>query len=72
MTRREDLVTCETVAALVLHARRIANHSVQLGGHDTPRPLALCGAPIYWDTQRPVSDVHCRLCLAVLKNEVTP
>jgi len=60
------LVTCETVAAIVLHARRITNRGVRLSGHVEPRPLALCGSPVDWDTQRPVSAVHCRSCLAAL------
>jgi hypothetical protein len=65
------LVACETVAAVVLHVRRIADRGVKLGGHVAPRPLALCGSPVDWDTQRPVSAVHCRSCLAALAKVVT-
>lgn len=64
-----ELVTCETVAAIVLHVRRIADRGVRLSGHVSPRPLALCGEPVYWDTQRPVAAVSCRRCKAALERE---
>lgn len=64
-----QLVACETVAAVVLHVRRIVDRGVRLSGHVAPRPLALCGTPIAWDTRLPVSAVTCRRCEAVLKRE---
>ncbi len=64
--RHDDLVSCETVAAIVLHARRIGPRlkGVAYGGHTDPRPLALCGAAIDWDTTRPATEacVTCRSC----------
>jgi hypothetical protein len=67
--QRGELITCETVAAIVLHARHIVDRDVRLNGHRSPKPLALCGSPVDWDTQRPVSAVHCRSCLAVLAKD---
>jgi hypothetical protein len=60
------LVTCETVAAVVVHVRRIVDREVHLGGHIAPRPLALCGMPADWDTMLPVSAASCRRCRALL------
>lgn len=64
-----QLVTCETVAAVVLHARRVADIPVRLSGHSPLRPLALCGRPVDWDTEIPVSvrAVTCRNCRAELE-----
>lgn len=74
------LVTCETVAAIVLHVRRVTDVPVRLGGHTAPRPLALCGSPVDWDTQIPVASVTapsdatravrpCRGCRTALARE---
>lgn len=60
------LVICETVAAITLHLREVTTDSpIKLGGH-WPRPLALCGAEVSWDTQIPVSSVRCRGCIKVM------
>lgn len=62
------LVICETVAAIVLHVRRVTPTSpIRLGGHST-KPLALCGSRVDWDTECPVSliNVTCRDCRAAL------
>lgn len=60
------MVTCETVAAIVVHVRRLGPGiaPVRLSGHSSPRPFALCGSPVDWDTQNPVNDrtVTCRSC----------
>lgn len=51
-----DLVTCESTAAIILHARRVTSATpVMLGGHASPRPATLCGTEAAWDTMRPVS-----------------
>jgi hypothetical protein len=61
-----DLVTCETVAAIVVHVRRLGPGSppIRLSGHTSPRPFAMCGSPIDWDTQIPATEAHvsCRSC----------
>lgn len=61
-----ELVTCETIAAIVLHVRRITDRGVKLGGHVDPKPQALCGRYVDWDTQRPViaECITCRNCKA--------
>jgi hypothetical protein len=76
-----EFVTCETVAAIVLHVRRVtAAAPIPLGGHTAPRPRALCGAPVDWDTQIPVASIAaepddnravrpCRTCRAQLARE---
>jgi hypothetical protein len=68
----DQFVTCETVAAIVLHVRRVTDIPVRLTGHSTPRPRALCGRPVDWDTQRPVAIGHitCRDCKAALAAEL--
>lgn len=62
MSNLEEFVTCESVASIVLHVRRIGDRPVHLGGHVSPRPLALCQSMVAWDTKRPVSTVGCRDC----------
>jgi hypothetical protein len=64
-----ELVTCETVAAVALHARRITDRDVKLGGHAWPKPVALCGRVMDWDTMRPATAlcVTCRTCKAILE-----
>lgn len=61
-----EVVTCESVAALVLHLRRLGPGipPVRLSGHGGPGPFALCGSVIAWDTQRPATErcVTCRTC----------
>lgn len=58
------LVICETAAAITLHLREVTTASpIKLSGH-WPRPLALCGAEISWDTRIPITSVRCRGCIA--------
>lgn len=66
-----QLVTCETVAAIVRHVRRVADIPVKLGGHSVPRPRALCDRHVDWDTTRPVVLEHitCRACKAAVSGE---
>jgi hypothetical protein len=61
-----DLVTCETVAAIVLHVRRVVDRGFRPSGHVTPRPLALCGSPVDWDTKQPVESTSCHSCRLAL------
>lgn len=61
--------TCETIAAVVLHIRRVGDRPVHLGGHVTPKPFALCGSPVGWDCQSPISAATCVRCIAVEAKE---
>lgn len=61
-----DLVVCESVAAIVPHLRRVTEAvPIKLSGHASPRPLSLCGNEIAWDTRLPLSAARCSKCLAV-------
>jgi hypothetical protein len=61
------LVTCETIAAIVIHVRRIGDRPIRLSGH-SDKPTTLCGRLADWDTLIPVSPaaVSCRRCRVVL------
>jgi len=51
-----ELVVCESSAAIVPHLRIVTTDlPIKLGGHPTPRPDALCGLEIGWDTQLPLA-----------------
>lgn len=59
-----EYVACETVAAIVHHVRRVdAEHPVKRGGH-WPKPRAMCGREVDWDTQVPPTEkcISCRNC----------
>jgi hypothetical protein len=60
-----DVVVCETVAAIVPHARIVDERGIRLGGWHNG-PTALCGAVLGWDTYLPVGAVRCRSCLEAL------
>lgn len=60
------VLTCETIAAIVVHARHEGDRPVRYGGHARPKPVSLCGRKIDWDTRRPLSSVSCRHCLEAL------
>lgn len=58
------LIACESTAAYTVHAREVTDAApIRCGGHSTPRPEALCGMEIAWDTELPLSAVRCRVCL---------
>lgn len=67
MTDREsptpEFVACETVACIVHHVRRIGDTPVNPNGH-WPKPLAMCGTPVNWDTKVPPTEkcISCRGC----------
>ena len=72
MSAVDDLVVCETVAAITTHLRRVTpGHPVRLSGRPSPQPLTLCGNKAAWDTRIPVRrqdrggsvDVGCRDCM---------
>lgn len=59
-----DFVTCESVAAIVVHIREIVERGINIHGHARPRPKALCGAEVAWDTRIPLAGATCRKCIA--------
>lgn len=61
------LATCETTAAITLHVRVVGDRPFNPSGHTTPRPRALCGVNIAWDTQIDLGGVRCRSCLQALE-----
>jgi len=60
----DDFVTCESTAAIVVHIRRIGDRGINIHGHTHPRPEALCGAKVAWDTRIPLAGATCRRCIA--------
>jgi hypothetical protein len=60
------LFTCETTAAIVVHARFPNGVPQKLGGHAMPRPKTLCGADAAWDTRLPLFAVTCKTCREIL------
>ena len=55
-----DLISCETDAAYVIHARRVSKTGPHYGGGaDTP---TLCGLKASWDTRIPLAAISCREC----------
>lgn len=55
------LVVCESVAAITTHLRDFSDIARNYGGH-WPKPLALCGAVISWDTKLPLTSARCLRC----------
>jgi hypothetical protein len=60
------LVVCESIAAITTHLRDTSKVGVNLSGHH-PRPHALCGAEIAWDTRLPLTAARCRACTTASK-----
>jgi len=56
-------VVCESTAAIVTHLRLVGDKPISLSGPSFPRPEALCGSEIAWDTQLPINAVRCRACM---------
>ena len=57
-------VVCESTAAITTHLRELGSNNdnpVKYAGH-WPRPKALCGTEISWDTKLPIETVRCRTC----------
>lgn len=61
-----NLITCESVVAVTVHLRDSTDVAPNYGGHH-PRPNALCGATVAWDTRLPITAARCRACLERLK-----
>lgn len=58
-----ELVVCESVVAIVTHVRSVDPKTpINLSGH-SPRPLALCGAQVAWDTRLPLAAATCKKCI---------
>ena len=55
-------VTCETVAAIVLHIRIVGPEGVRRAGF-SERPKSLCGAKVSWDTGIMPGLATCRDCI---------
>lgn len=62
-----DLIVCETTAGIVPHLRLVGSVLKKLGGHYSPKPVALCGVPITWDTNLSISAARCRACLSMMR-----
>lgn len=60
-----SLITCETMAAIVVHIRNLTETGPHYGGGADTH--ALCGAPVKWDMKIPVSAATCKGCLRILK-----
>ena len=63
------VVTCESSAAISLHARWLTTTTpaVSLSGHRHPFPSAMCGAAIRWDTRVPINGTTCPKCIQSLR-----
>lgn len=62
-----NVIVCETTAAIVPHLRLVGSVPKKLGGHYEPKPVALCGVTIAWDTNLPLAAARCRACLSMLR-----
>lgn len=59
-----DYITCETVAAVVVHIRRVPESGPNYNG-TTIEPLCQPGETYNgWDTQAPLETATCRTCKA--------
>ena len=56
-----ELITCESTAAISLHLRKISEAKISYSGH-SPRPKALCGREVAWDTRIVVTLASCTDC----------
>lgn len=57
-----DLIVCESSAAITTHLRSTILVGPNYNGHH-PRPSALCGAEIAWDTKLPIGAARCSACI---------
>ncbi len=63
-----SLVVCESAVAVTTHLRVFSAvpdptlRPLNYTGHPFPRPLALCGSEIAWDTKLPIGAARCRDC----------
>jgi hypothetical protein len=64
-----NVIVCESTAAITLHLRAIdgpTDRLVNYGGHAQPRPKALCGVEVAWDTHLPKDAARCGPCRTAL------
>ncbi len=67
-----ELVTCESLAAIVVHARKIGIVPINLSGHKpTQQPKALCNVKVALDTRRPLTAVTCATCISHMGDQAT-
>ena len=62
---REQLVVCETPAAIVLHLREVGASKINYSGNDG-KTETLCGAGVGWDTREQVQYATCSTCLNIV------
>ena len=67
MPIREQLVVCETTAAIVLHLRDVGDGAINYNGRDAYADT-LCGMPVGWDTKDDLAASNCRDCLTIVSN----
>lgn len=63
-TPKPKYVTCESVAAIVLHVREVGTTPISYSGF-AQRPRALCETKVAWDTKISVELASCRTCRAL-------
>ena len=64
-----EFVTCESVASIVIHVRKLTtDHPKSLGGHAMPAPMSLCGMKMAWDCRSKTEAATCRDCIRELKS----
>lgn len=61
--KSDDLIVCETTAAITTHLRVIGDTPPSYTGF-AKRPSTLCGAEVGWDTKAPIESARCRSCRA--------
>lgn len=70
-SRPVQFATCESVAAVIVHARVVTpEHPVSYGGYREGRPQAMCAVEVAWDTQLSLEVVGCRSCLLAIGDQV--
>lgn len=78
----DDYVVSETYPGYCYHLRRVGSRPVKYGGHTSPRPRALCGRDVAWDTRSPVKwfidgranphERRCDACREIGRKELAP
>ncbi len=62
MSVNDTVISCESVAAIVVHIRIVGSVEPNYSGHSPYRPPTLCGAEAAWDTKSSVKYATCRSC----------
>lgn len=56
----EELICCETIAAITVHIRRVTEAGPKYGGGADS--LTLCGKKAAWDTKFDIEEARCMSC----------